>query len=735
MRVATLRLAVALGSTLCLTSVSLCAQELAVPNAGDALPSKEQALAGQKEYRRRGGVCMNSRVYRPAMQESRLPKDLRDTPVIVPHIRQRFGKIVCYAVDGDSLWAADDQTLFHVRGDGTDVRRFDASDGLPDQTVQSIAVTAGNVWLATLGGLALLDTGTGKIEEVPGISFTIAQFAAGDRDTWLVTDSGTYHLAAGSQTWRKLPDFPGQERLAASVRAGFWWFRWHNKEIQFIPDAFATRDGLYLLHERVLYHYGLDTDRWQTVVRDAWRAMPQGRTVWALCTQGVYRHDPDGAPGRMHKYGEGPAIGLPVAMSATEKAFLLASHGSYDAKAEQFGGFSGGGISRFDVTTGNWQVTDHIDGINVQFVDSLFACDGDVLAGVMLFDKPVQLGAHPGMAHVKRWKPHASGLGLACFREGKWSIVTRENLKTERRWMGPHGVGVHLDSMGPQHIDRMCCTDGRVWGVYRVFPETWYGGYYASGGCLARRDNGRWEPVFDVRTEELALAGEHPPLLGVSRSHGGVYLAEGHLRILGIERVAGRCWVISHGGLYVYDAAKDRFAPVLEQADRLYFRATCAAPAAEAVWFGGDGGTISRLDRKTGRLGLVGVVPGRKIAAISADKGRVTARTVPAEATLPASLRDARLLPAADVLVSDGKQWRAGTEDIPGPKTAYSCRFVGGHADEARRQVNYLWRGKERIAFIEGVFRPKVLAEDATGKKLWIATYAGIAVVPLPTAQ
>ncbi|MFO7900001.1 MAG: hypothetical protein R6V58_13190 [Planctomycetota bacterium] len=715
------RLARAAASAL---GVALCCGSVLAANP----PSKDQALAGQREYRRRGGHCMNSSVYRPAMRESRLPRDIGDTPVIVPHLRQRFGKLVCYTVAADGLWAADDQTVFHVRTDGRTVRRFDASHGLTDHTVQAIAVTAGGVWLATLGGLARLDPEAGTIETVPGVTFTIGEFATHGNDAWLVTDAGTWRLTA-AQTWQKLSDFPGQERLATSVRAGFWWFRWHNKEIRLIADAFATADGFYLLHERTLYHRG--GGKWTTVTRNAWRAMPQGRIVWALCTQGVYRYDPDAGSGRLHKYGDGPAVGRPVAMAADD-AFFLASHGNYNPKARRFGGFSGGGISRFH--NGKWTVTNRIGDVNVHFPDSLHVHNGDVLAGVMLYDKPVQRGAHPGMAHVKRWDPHPSGLGLARFHNGEWSVVTRRGLKTLPRWMGPHGIGVHLDVMGPQHVDHIACTGGRVWGVYRVFPEKWYGGYYPSAGCLACKKNGKWEPVFDLRTEQLGLAGEHPGLLGMSRSHGGVYLAEGHLRVLGVEAIGGRCWVISHAGIHVYDAARDRFVPVVEQADRLYFRAMCAAPAPDAVWFGGCGDTVSRLDRKTGRLKLVGVVPGRTIVAIRADAGTVSVSTAPGKATLPATLADAPRLPAADMIVFGGKAWKPGTGKVSAPKTAYTCGFKAPHGRRrrGRRQVNYLRRGGKRIAFIKGVFRPKVLAEDPIARKLWIATYGGVLSVPLP---
>jgi len=303
--------------------------------------------------------------------------------------------------------------------------------------------------------------------------------------------------------------------------------------------------------------------------------------------------------------------------------------------------------------------------------------------------------------------------------------------------MGPHGKGVYLDTLGPQNVEMMCQAGERLWGVCRVVPEHWYGGYTLSVGGLAEEKAGDvWQASIKLRTAELGLAGEHPAVLGMSRSHGGVYLAEGHARILGIENVDGRCCVISQTGVFVHDPAADRFQCVVRESDRLYFRATSGAPAADAVWFGGDGGTVSRLDRTTGRLALVGVVPGRTVVGIGAKGGRVVVTTQPGEAALPVSLSDAPSLPQADVLVWDGRRWTVGSEadkrNVPPPREAsLTCRFKGGHFDATKRQANYLDRDGKPVAYLRGVFRPNVLCEDQKAGVLWLATYEGIASVPL----
>ena len=699
-------------------------------------PSKEAALAGQQEFRRRGGRCMNSRVYAPAQREARVPKNLGRVPVVQPRLRLRAGRLTAFSLSDETLWAADDQALYQAHVPTARlVRTFGRSEGLPDDTVQELAVSDDGVWLATFSGLAKLDPETGRIASVPDVRFTVGSLAAGESGTWVMSDSATFHLPPGGEQWIKVPDFPGQSRLTASVRAGFWLFRWHHREISLVASCFVTPSGLGVLHERRLYHCD-GRGQWRTLASGVWQAIADGDQVWALATDGVLGIDLASGQSTLHRYGQGPAEGRPVAIVLVENALFLASHGNYETKAREFKGFNGGGISRLDLATGKWTVTDKIGETSVQFVDSLFAEGRDVWAGVMLYDKPIQRGAHPGMAHVKRWLPHPSGIGLARFADGSWSIQTGLDLKTDHRWMAPHGKGVYLDTLGPQNVEMMCRTGSRLWGVCRIVPEHWYGGYTLSVGSLAERKGDGWQAGIKLRTSEFALGGEHPALLGISRSHGGVYLAEGHARVLGIRTVGDRCCVISQTGVFVHDPATDRFQCVVREPDRLYFRATCGVPTADSVWFGGDGGTVSRLDRKTGRLALAGVVPGRTVTGIGAKGDRVVVTTRPGKATLPVSLADAPSLPEADVLVWDGQQWAGGSEadlkDVPVKGTpSLACRFKGGHRDVAKRQDNYLDRDGKPVAYLRGVFRPQALCDDAEAGLLWLATYAGIASVPL----
>ncbi|KPJ53268.1 MAG: hypothetical protein AMS16_05440, partial [Planctomycetes bacterium DG_58] len=208
---------------------------------------------------------------------------------------------------------------------------------------------------------------------------------------------------------------------------------------------------------------------------------------------------------------------------------------------------------------------------------------------------------------------------------------------------------------------------------------------------------------------------------------------EGHLRIFAMVRVGTRCWVVSQSGLYVHDPQTDRFVSVVRAKDRLYFRATAAVAGTDAVWFGGDGGTVSRLDRKTGRLELMGVIPGRKVSAVALDKnGRVLVATGYTRVALPFSMRSVLRLPAADALAFDGKAWLTVRDEVRPAPMPFRCGYQGDNMNRVKHQLNYLVRDGKRLSFLQGVFRPKVLCEDPVDGKLWLATWAGAVSIPLP---
>jgi hypothetical protein len=699
-------------------------------------PSSQLKKAMDELWRR--GNCLLSDVYQPADIEGALPKDLGQTPVLHPRVRTRQGTLLCYARDGGTIWAADDQCLHQIDAAGGKlVRTLDLAAGLPDEPIQSIAPAGGKVWLATRGHLACVDVQAGAVSPaVAGVEFQLGRLAAGGGGVWLVADAGAWYLAAGQTEWRKLPDFPGRDRLAELAHRGFWNILWHNKLRVLLPSIAANADGLYVVCTNRLLHYPTGGGEWKEITDQAWQATVAGRTAWALTTDGVVRYD--AATGKTTRYagaaagtpaGQGPAPGRPVDLAVGDKAVFLASQGDYDEKAKRF---AGGGISRLDLATGQWSTVEELDGADVRFPSAVLADGEEGWAACELYDKVIEMGAHPGMAHIKRWRPHASGLGLLHYAAGKWTLTRREGLKTEQRWvMGQKGK-VNRDRLGLETVEALCRCGDALWGVYRMVPDQYYAGYLISAGCLAARAGDAWQGRFDVRTDELGMSGEQPELMLISRSHGDqVVLADGQPIVLGVENVAGRAVVVAENGVFALGAGDGaggrKFAPLLAEPDRLYWRATCAAAGDKAVWFGGDAGTVSRLDRKTGRLELIGVAAGRKITAMAARGDGVIVRIEKSQTVLPVALAAAPpKLPDGDTLAFDGKAWSVSTESVDAPKSAFTCKAKG----------SYLYRGEgdRPAAFLQGIFRPIVLCEDPAGGKLWVGSYAGVASVPLPPA-
>ena len=694
-----------------------------VVRAGGEQPPAPVKAAMDELWRR--GHCLLSSVLKPAARESALPGDLGNTPVLHPRLRGACGKLLCYAADARTIWAADDQSLYQVDAAAARVvKRYSLSDGLPDAAIQSIALSGGVVWLATRSGLAKVDVRTGRCTTVPGIRFGLARLAAGKSGVWLISDSGAYRLPPGGAKWRKLPEAPALETLAGVSRRGFWWARWRVQAASWLPRMFATPDGLYAICLGRLLCYPATGGAWRQITDRAWHAAAQGGAVWALTTGGLVRYDAAG--GRMERFaaGEGLPSGRPAALAVGGSAIFVATEADYDSRAKRF---MGGGIGRLDLRTGKWTVTRKVGDTDVRFVTALLADGDEAWAACTLYDRIVQLGAHPGMAHVKRYRPHVSGLALLHFSGKAWRVVPLEKHKPDRRWvLGQKGTYA-TDAIVPKRFERLWRCRDRLWGVFRMVPERYYSGYYISAGSLAVRTGGAWRGRFDIRTEELGLAGEQPRLMLISHSHGArLVLAEGHPVVLGMAPVGGRTWAVCESGLFVHDSAAGKFLPVVRTAHRAYWRVTSAAAGRHAVWFAGDAGTISRLDRKTGRLELVGVAEGRKIVdvAVTKDLGGddvVLARTAATRAVLPASLERAVRLPAAENIAFDGTKWHASDERVPTVSSRFSCRNRG----------NYLYRGKERVAFVKGVFRPIVLCQDPHASRLWLGTHSGVASVPL----
>ncbi|MDD4889889.1 MAG: hypothetical protein PHU85_08145, partial [Phycisphaerae bacterium] len=112
--------------------------------------SAPAAIKAQMDELWRRAVCQLSDVHEPAEKQAAVPKDIGNVPVVTPRVIDGKGRLLCYAIDGPIIWAADDPTLFRIDPRAAEnVQRFTAAEGLPDEAIQAMAVAGDDLWLIT----------------------------------------------------------------------------------------------------------------------------------------------------------------------------------------------------------------------------------------------------------------------------------------------------------------------------------------------------------------------------------------------------------------------------------------------------------------------------------------------------------------------------------------------------------------------------------------------------------
>ena len=699
-------------------TVTAYGQPAVRPGRVEQINAPPEIKAGMEEMWRRG-VCQLSSVYLPAQKQAPVPAGIGTTPVLVPRLYNAKGLLLCYAADGENIWAADDQALYELNASsGKETRRYTKLDGFPDLPVQSIVTTGEHVWLATQDGLARLSKKEGRITVVPEVQCNLGRLAAGKSGVWLIGAQGAYRLIPGESKWKQLPAFPGQTELSEMARRGFWSRLWRDKLQTALPEAIATDNAFYAICFDTLLKFEVASGSWSTIARQVSQCVQGDKEIWCLTTGGLARARDGESKPTIYSSGQGLAAGRPLGLAVTRQAVWVISEPDYDAPSKTF---KGGGISRLDLAAKTWTITEKVDGTDIRFTTAISAQGNDAWVACSLYDKIDEFSAHPGMAHVKRWLPHRTGIGLLQYRNGNWTLARGEQLKTEKRWVLGQTGEANTDLLGPQSVERICAAGGRIWGEYRVSGEKYYAGYYISAGCLAEFRGEIFKPVFDVRNQELDMTGEQPDLLLISLSHGEIVRGEGQPIVLGMEVVAGHMCIITESGVYLFNEKTGKFQAALHEPFRAYWRVTAAAVDKNAIWFGGDAGTISRLDRATGQLELMGVMKGRKITVMVATDQGIAVKSEKTDVVLPIQLAETKEIQGTEV-VWDGKEWRPSDAALAIQRSAFGFE----------KDSDYLTKAGKRTAFVKGIFKPVVLCEDKTGGLLWLGTHNGVAAVRLP---
>ncbi len=693
--------------------------------------------AGMDEYWRHAPRygCLCCSVSIPAPKAAAVPKEIGSLPVLETRIYENKARLACFSVGGESLWAADDLAVYQIDArKRTLTRTYRATDGLPDVPVRQLVPDGKWLWIVGRGRLSRLDVSAGRIDVPNQPPFAIARMAVGPGGTFLVTEKGAYRWDAAAKRFESLGAYPGQSDVLRSVERGFWQFQWRKYVSSLLRGVVIGRREPYVLAGNTLSRYGA-AGHWNEIARDAWRIVPDEPNLWAMTTAGLLHYDCRSEKITRPAGGKEAASGKPVDVAVAGGAAYLVVEPRFDSREKRY---TGGGISRFDPATGKWTTVRQIGGVGVAFT-TVAAVDGaDMLVGVRLIGEIEHRSLHPGMAKVREDVPKVTGLAVAVRRaSGDWQLLPLKGIGGRLCCVMGQQKKFRQERVRPQHISHLLACGDRLWAVLRDFPENYYGGYYPTVQCIARRTQAGWAAVAErPRVESVGLAGDQPGVLCLTATHRKpIVLGHGFPKVLGLLRAAGTVWLVHESGVYAYDAAKDAFQAVLTEGFRAYWQVTAGACDASAVWFGTDAGTITRYDRQARRFHMLGVVPGRKIAQIRVGKGKVFARTdkPKIKATLPAGLSDLAKIPVADVLCCDGGSWSAArAEDMPAahpgpykfePGKKGASNFLTGPAHRSG--------SPKRLAYLKGVFEPQVLCQDGSGV-LWLRVWGGVARLEAP---
>lgn len=692
----------------------------------------------------RRGRCILSSVVVPAQRAAKVPRELRGARATEGRPFSGKVKIAAWTRDARFLWAATDTEVLQIDlATRRLVRSYGKADGLPDWPVDELLSDGGTLWIAHREGLAALSIGETKIEDRPDATFRFARLHRDEAGVWAIADNATLRFA-GDAAPKRLPALPTGSRMASTLKTGVWLARRRQQTAYFVSDALSLGGRLVLASFGGIYE--LADGAWRQVAREGWSPRAGHGAVWFLTTKGAVRYDPKTQESRLHGMPKPLPVGRPTHLAVTEKAVWVAIEPREDPQAKAF---VGGGIARLDVASGEWTVWQTINERRADHVTALEARDGAVWASAIGYQEYRTLSAHPGMMHCTRTVPVLTGLCLHRYTaaDARWTTLHLETPECEaRRILGQwekHSMGV----MVPRIVDATAAGEQALFGIVRMFPKTFYSGYYTSVDRLAVRKGDSWEVSYGHHPEQLGLHGEQPSVLLISESHGKrIVYGDGHDHVLGLFTHGGRAWTVTEGCIAWADAATGKWTPVAETGFRFYWKATAALDDSHHLWIGSDRGIVARLDLATNRFEMLTRLTDRQITRIT-----YTTRTVERK-TEGGVLRE----DIADKVVAMGRAAERGCLPaqlegrLPGLDCDAAARGAGVQGDQTWKPArplppvdvfegwscdgksNFLNRIDPRTSqslpayYLVGVFQPRVLCVSPDGRRIWLATYSGI---------
>ncbi|MCX7804413.1 MAG: hypothetical protein N3A38_04395, partial [Planctomycetota bacterium] len=498
--------------------------------------------------------------------------------------------------------------------------------------------------------------------------------------------------------------------------------------------------------------YEYDGAAWKKAVPGGFEPRAGGGRLWAVDAKGLVEYDPASGKPENHGLPEGLRGRCAHLVLTPEAAWVAVEP---EPAAGEGAAPTGGGLARFDLASRKWQSWREIGGGKAEQVSALSFHDGCVWA-VTMDGSYGQKSAHPGMTTTYQTTFVATGFRINRFDEktGRWESCPLEAKELETRMICGQDAMRDMDPILLQYVEEMSVGPRRIFATVRLGAKRFFGGYWPCIGQVASKPSGStaWAARFEHRPEQIELQGEQPLVLKISygeltrigsnlRHH--LWEAVAHDMPLGLLVHDGRHWAVTESCVAWFDEEAGSWRRVLGSDFRWYWRATAGLDDGRALYIGSDRGLVSRLDFETGRFELLGAFDGRTVVRLAKDRdGNLLAACVPAPlGRLPVQI-ERGLRPALDCDAArfDGKAWTPiAASEVP---TVQPSKWVFRQVEKKdhldKSQGNFLWGvapGDPAIRpryYVKELFFPLVLCEGEGGRRLWLSTFTGIAMLNLP---
>lgn len=673
-----------------------------------------------------------------ASQHSAVPRELHGATPIGGRLFPLKRKFTACTRDARFLWAATDNAIYQVDLQARRVvRSYGKREGLPGHAVYDVASDGDRLFIVHHGGVALLKIGGEAVVDQGQLKSAFARpFVAADR-TWLIADTGTYCLKAGSDLPESFPPLPTAGRIATAIRKGIWLPDWKRTTAYFVVSPAALGDRLYVSSFGSVYE--LDGGTWKRVPARASVVEARAERIWLLDPKGLVEYDPKTGNSQTHSppgVGEGRFTGLLV---TDLSAWVTAEPKPGPAGRE----YIGGGVARFSFGTGTWQTWQTLGGMPAGHASCFQGEDGAIWV-VTMAGTYRDKSAHPGMAYVKKkiFEATDSGLHRLGRETVEWQSTSLPMARIENRFICGQDGGGGKDWIVLQSVKDLCVGPKRVLATVRLFPERYFSGYWPSISQIASRTgDGPWTGQFIHHPDQLNLQGEQPRCLNISNKGVMVLKAVAHDDVLSQFLVDGVHWAVTEGCIAFLDEEQNRWHKVMETGFRWYWRATAALDDGGSLYVGSDRGLVSRLDFGAGQFELLGALQDRAVARIGKnDEGDIVViGRPPPIGMLPVQMpKDLRFIDA-DVAKFDGENWREGLpSDLPAEAASgWSVEPIqqGKNFKSFLRDKsvgNFLWgpvagrADPQPRLYVREVYCPRFLCLSPDGNRMWLSTYTGL---------